>query len=90
MPAVEPLPPGSEALPAPTAAGGSTAPQLRPSGLRRKCAQLTGDWAQDESTFASMETLQAVTGHPWLLRYLTCSVWRKICIIVDQSSVTVR
>ena len=87
---MEPLSPGPEALSASSSAGRSTAPQLGPSGLQRKCAQLTGHWTQHESTFASMEKLQAVTGHPWLLRHLTCSIWRKICVIVDQSSVTVR
>ena len=64
--------------------------QLSPAGRLREYAQISGNWSQDSSTFAEMEQLQAITGHPWLLRHLSCRVWRNLYISVDQQFVMVR
>jgi hypothetical protein len=87
--AIEPMS-GSEAAASATATATATATaQLSASELQRKRAQFTGNWSQDSSTFAEMEKLQAVTGHPWLLRKLTAYAWTKLHISVDQHHVNV-
>ena len=51
--------------------------------------QCSGVWEHSRKTWPNFERLQAATKNGWLVRHVTCLIWRKISFLVSNRRIKV-